>query len=73
MHYHKLRYSFEQHGGSGGYDALLNDPDETLNLRDMFLFICTFQVYTQSINFRAQQFELAFSMHACNLEAKLQV
>ena len=38
MHYHELGYSFERHGGSGGYDALLNSPDEALNFREMFLF-----------------------------------
>ena len=26
MHYHKLRHLFERHGGTGGYDALLNGP-----------------------------------------------
>ena len=41
MHYHKLGYPFERHGGSGGSDALLNGPDEALNSRDMLLFGCT--------------------------------
>ena len=41
MHYHKLGYSFERHGGSVGSDALCNGPDEALNFRDMFLFGCT--------------------------------
>ena len=41
MHYHELGYSFEQNGGSGGSDALLNGPDEELNFRDMLLFGCT--------------------------------
>ena len=31
MHYHKLGYPFERHGGSGGSDTLLNGPDEALN------------------------------------------
>ena len=48
IYYHKLVYSFEQHGGSGGPDALLNGPNEALNFRDMFLFGCTVQVYDQS-------------------------
>ena len=38
MHYHKLGYSFELHGGLGGSDVLLNGPDEALNFSDMFLF-----------------------------------
>ena len=46
MHYHKIGYLFERHGGSGGYDALLNGLDEALNLRDMFLFGYTVQVYS---------------------------
>ena len=33
MHYHKLGYSFERHGGSGGYDALLNGLDEAHQIR----------------------------------------
>ena len=41
MHYHKLGYSFERHGGLGGSDALLNGPDEALNFRDMYFFGCT--------------------------------
>ena len=45
MHYHRLRYPFERHGGSGGSDALLNGPDEALNFRDMFLFGFTVWVY----------------------------
>ena len=45
MHYHELVHLFEQHGGMGGSDALLNVPDEALNFRDMFLFGCTVQVY----------------------------
>ena len=38
MHYHKLGYSFEWHGGSGGFDSLFKGPYEALNFRDMFLF-----------------------------------
>ena len=45
MHYHKLRYLFERHIGSGGSDTILNGPDEVLNFRDMFIFRCTVQVY----------------------------
>ena len=45
MHYHELGYWFERHGGSIGYGALLNGPDEALNFRDMLLFGCTVQVY----------------------------
>ena len=41
MHYHKLGYSFEWHGGSGGSDTFLNGPDEALNFRDMYFFGCT--------------------------------
>ena len=51
MHYHKLGYPFEQHGGLGGSDALLNGLDEALNFRDMLLFGCTVQVYAQSGHF----------------------
>ena len=46
MHCHKLRYSFEQNGGPGRPDALLNGLDEELNFRDMFLFRFTVQVKT---------------------------
>ena len=42
MNYHKLRYLFEWHGGSGRSDALLNVPDETLNFRYMFLLDAQF-------------------------------
>ena len=45
MHYHELGYLFEQNGGSLGYDALLNGTDAMINVRDMLLFGCTFQVY----------------------------
>ena len=38
MHYHKLGYLFEMHGGSGGYNALLNGPDEELNFKGHVLF-----------------------------------
>ena len=41
IHYHKLGYSFEWYGGSGGSDTLLNGLDEALNFRYMFLFGCT--------------------------------
>ena len=40
MHYQKLGYLFEWHGGSGGSDALLNSPDEGLNFRNMLIFGC---------------------------------
>ena len=73
MHYHKLGYSFEQHGGSGGSDALFDGPDEALNLRDMFLFGCTVQVYAQSGHFLVQWFKLKISAHMCDLGTMLQV
>ena len=41
MHYHKLGYLFERHGGLSVSDALLNGPDEALNFMGMFLFGCT--------------------------------
>ena len=73
MHYHELGYSFEWHGGSGGYDALLNGPDEALNLSDMLIFGCTVQVYAQSCHFLAQWFEITISVHMCDLETVLKV
>ena len=73
MHYHKLGYPFERHGGSGGSDALLNGPDEALNFRDMFLFGCTVQVYAQSGHVLAQRLELTIGVHVCDLETALQV
>ena len=45
MHYHKLGYSFERHGGSGRSDAPLNGPDEAINFRDMLLFGYTVYIY----------------------------
>ena len=39
MHYHKLRYLFERHVGSGGSDEIINGLDETLNFRGSFLLI----------------------------------
>ena len=45
MHYHKLGYLFEQHGGSGRSDALLNGLDGALNFRDMLLLGRIVQVY----------------------------
>ena len=44
IHYHKLGYSFERNGGSGGSDVLLNSTDEALNFRDMLLFGSKVQV-----------------------------
>ena len=73
MHYHKLGYPFERRGGSGGYDALLNGPDETLNFRDMFIFVCTVLVYAQSSHFIAYRFKLTIGVHVCDLETALQV
>ena len=73
MHYHKLGYLFERHGGSGGSDALLKCPDEALNFRDMLLFGCTVQVYDQRGNFLAQWFKLTISVHVCDLETAMQV
>ena len=55
MHYHKIRYSFDYHGGLGGYDALLNGPDEnaqiqghTKNLDSNFRFIPRTVIYRRS-------------------------
>ena len=45
MHYYNIRYSFERHGVSGGFDALLNGLDEALNSRGMFLFRFTVKLY----------------------------
>ena len=73
MHYHKLRYSFERHGGSGGSDALLNSLDEALNFRYVFLFGCTVQFYAYSGHFLALWFKLTISVHMCDLETTLQV
>ena len=73
MHYHKLGYSFEGHGASGGSDALRNSPGEALKFRDMFLFVCTVQVYAQRGHFLAQQFELTINVNVCDLETALQV
>ena len=73
MRYHKIGYPFERHGGSGGYDTLLNGPDEALNFRDMFLFGRTVYVYANIGNFLAQRFELTISVHACDIETAPQV
>ena len=73
MHYRKLGYAFERHGGSGGSDALLNGTDEELNLGDMLLFGCTAQVYAQSGNFFAYQSELTIIVHMRDLETTMQV
>ena len=73
MHYHKLEYLFERHGGSDGYDALLNGPDEALNFRDTLLLGCTVYVYSQSGHFLAYWFELTTSVHVCDPETALQV
>ena len=73
MHFHKIGYLFERHGGSGGSDALLNGPDEALNFRDMLLFGCTAQVYDQRNHFLAQWFKITISAHMCDLETTLQV
>ena len=43
MYYHKIVYSFEQHGGSGGSGALLNGPYEALNFRDMLFLGAQFR------------------------------
>ena len=73
MHYNKVGYPFEWHGGSGGSDALLKGPDEALNLRDMLLFGCKIQVYAQSGHFLAQWFELTIGVHVCDIETEMQV
>ena len=73
MYYYELGYLFEHHGGSGRSDALLNGPDKVLNFRDIFLFGCTVQVYSQSGYFLAQWFELTISVHICDLETALEV
>ena len=39
MHFHKLIYPFERHGGSGRSDALLDGLDEELNFRDMLFSV----------------------------------
>ena len=73
MHYNKIGYPFERHGGLGGSDALLNGPDEALNFRDMFIFGCTVQVYAQSGHFFSYWSELTISVHVCDIETALQV
>ena len=73
MHYHKIGYLFERHGGSGGSDLIHNGPDEALNFRDIFLFGCIVQVYAYSGNLLAYWFKLTISLHMCDIETALQV
>ena len=51
MHYHNLRYLFEQHSGPGGSDALLNGPDEVLNFRDMLFLDAQFRFMPRAITY----------------------
>ena len=50
MNYNELIYFFEWHSGLGGYDMLLNGPDEALNFRDMLFLDTQFRFIPGAVN-----------------------